>query len=648
MEELKVGELIKERYSLVRFLGSGSFGEVWLAHDIYTNRDVALKIYLTLDPAGVEEFQCEYSNTIDLSNPYLLTPEHFDVYNRRPFLVMKYCEQGSSSKLSGHISEDQLWKFIQDVSQGLDALHSQADPIVHQDIKPDNILIDSNGRFLINDFGISKKLRATMRRQSQRDVSSGAMPYMAPERFESRPRLETKSDVWSLGASIYELATGELPFSGFGGAMQRNGAEMPDLGSKYSSQLNLLMQRCLAANLQQRPTAKEIVQWAKTKSIPLSTKTINNQGIPNTIQTPRTTVVENQKSGTKNNSFLILLGIIIIVGIAIAFWYNNSSSSENNQLEDTTQNESINDLNNINGLNTPQDLVLSSSSIIINGYNCHFYKGAFYYKNDIYPVMVAFLFNNNKIERVIYKNVTYGGRIPMSYLSLGNEIILSGKDGNNVFTISLKTEGQDRLVGTAVDGNKSMTVRLMPTTETFSFTLSNISEQKESTQYNITYIANAFISKYSDGATPWTCLNSTSIKRLSQDLEIDKSPGGIYMAIYSAPFTINGIPIIKNQLDNPEDWEIYLRGPNSGATSLLMSAMPQYVELEDIVQKIAKAFNATLQNKKTSDYGRDCVYIYSLSKLKMAIFCSFGAHGGSIDVLFGSSDIINEYINELL
>ena len=111
MAELIVGDIIKERYSLIRFLGNGSFGEVWLAHDQLSGRDVALKIYLTLDPAGIEEFQREYANTIDLSSPFLLTPEYFDVYGRRPFLVMKYCENGSSSKLTGNIGEAQLWQL---------------------------------------------------------------------------------------------------------------------------------------------------------------------------------------------------------------------------------------------------------------------------------------------------------------------------------------------------------------------------------------------------------------------------------------------------------------------------------------------------------------------------------------------------------
>ena len=294
MEELKVGDIIKERYSLIRFLGNGSFGEVWLSHDQLSGRDVALKIYLTLDPAGVEEFQREYANTIDLSSPYLLTPEYFDVYGRRPFLVMKYCENGSSSKLVGNVTEDLLWQFIQDVANGLAVLHNQLDPIVHQDIKPDNILIDGNGRFLITDFGISKRLRATMRRQSKRDVSSGAMPYMAPERFNSNPRLSTASDIWSLGASIYELAVGELPFSGFGGAMQRNGADMPSLPSPYSYRLNAFMQSCLSLDENARPSISQLLECIRHNN---ESNTYNNNDITSCKISKTNTPVELNIAG---------------------------------------------------------------------------------------------------------------------------------------------------------------------------------------------------------------------------------------------------------------------------------------------------------------------------------------------------------------
>ncbi len=648
MEELKVGDIIKERYSLIRFLGNGSFGEVWLAHDLLSGREVALKIYLTLDPAGVEEFQCEYANTIDLSSQYLLTPEYFDVYGRRPFLVMKYCENGSSSKLVGCISEVLLWQFIQDVANGLAVLHNQSDPIVHQDIKPDNILIDGNGRFLITDFGISKRLRATMRRQSKRDVSSGAMPYMAPERFDSNPRLNTSSDIWSVGASIYELAMGELPFSGFGGAMQRNGADMPSLSENYSPVLNEIMQRCLSPESGDRPTAVDLSKWASSKTIPNklladSKKTIAKQ--PATVQEPKiqnTSV--NSSSRFPISAVLIVLAILVVIAILVwkPFNSNNAEVGSSQSISPDSLTEQVNEAKKL----TAEQLILGSPHITKDGQVVHFYKGAFYYENDIYPVMVGFIVSDSRIQKVIYKNVTYGGRITMNYQSIGDEIRLSGKDGNNDFTMLFSAGEDNRLLGTAVEGNKSMTVRLMPTDE--SFEISNIGQQKTSNPYDLTTIVNAFKSKYSDGFAPWNCLNGTSAKRLSNNPEDDRSPGGIFMVPFSAPLTIDGRPLVANQLDEAIDWDIYLRGPNAGVTNIMFSAMPQYVDLEDIARKIAQSLKASYLRKRDSDYSRDCVFLYSVNDMRLAIYCSFGAHGGTIEAVLGNPDSVNEYANNCM
>ena len=648
MEELKVGDIIKERYTLIRFLGNGSFGEVWLAHDQLSGRDVALKVYLTLDPAGIEEFQREYANTIDLSSPFLLTPEYFDVYGRRPFLVMKYCENGSSSKLTGNIGEAQLWQFIQDVANGLAVLHNQSDPIVHQDIKPDNILIDGHGRFLITDFGISKRLRATMRRQSKRDVSSGAMPYMAPERFDSNPRLNTASDIWSLGASIYELVMGELPFSGFGGAMQRNGADMPSLPNNYSPVLNEIMQRCLNPEASNRPSAVELSNWTKTKTIP--NKSYANQH--ETIAKQSATVQESKPQNTPikssahfpSSAILVVLAILVVIAICVwkPFSTNNEEEGASQSISPDSLTEQVNEANTL----TAEQLVLSSSHINKDGQVVHFYKGAFYYNNDIYPVMVGFIVSDSRIQKVIYKNVTYGGRITMNYQSIGDEIRLSGKDGNNDFTMLLSAGEDNRLLGTAVEGNKSMTVRLMPTDE--SFEISNIGQQKASNPYDLTTIVNAFKSKYSDGFAPWNCLNGTSAKRLSNNLEDDRSPGGIFMVPFSAPLTIDGRPLVANQLDEAIDWDIYLRGPNAGVTNIMFSAMPQYVDLEDIARKIAQSLKASYLRKRDSDYSRDCVFLYSVNDMRLAIYCSFGAHGGTIEAVLGNPDSVNEYANNCM
>lgn len=262
MAELKIGTKVKDRYTLKEFKGSGSFGEVWLAHDEVLDCDVAIKIYISLDPRGVEEFKSEYITTQGISHPNLLTTTYFDVWEQRPFLVMKYCAKGSSSAQTGKMDEYALWQFIHDVAAGLKYLHNMPEPIIHQDIKPDNILVDDSDRYLITDFGISKKIRSTMRKQSKRAVGAGATAYMGPERFESDPTPVKASDIWSLGASIYELATGELPFSGLGGGMQRNGAEMPVLDNKWSKDMTMVMQSCLAKETWDRPTAQQLEEFS--------------------------------------------------------------------------------------------------------------------------------------------------------------------------------------------------------------------------------------------------------------------------------------------------------------------------------------------------------------------------------------------------
>lgn len=263
MTDLKIGTKVKDRYTLKEYKGCGSFGEVWLAHDEVLDMDVAIKIYISLDSNGVEEFKSEYLTTQGISHPNLLTANYFDVWGQRPFLVMKYCAKGSATSKATIMDEYDLWNFIHDVSSGLRYLHGMTEPIIHQDIKPDNILVDDNNRYLITDFGISKKMRSTMRKQSQRAVGAGATAYMGPERFDSDPSPVKASDIWSLGVSIYELATGELPFSGLGGGMQKNGAEIPSLDNKWSKDLNMVMQSCLAKEPWNRPTAQQLEEYSE-------------------------------------------------------------------------------------------------------------------------------------------------------------------------------------------------------------------------------------------------------------------------------------------------------------------------------------------------------------------------------------------------
>lgn len=264
--ELKPDMIIADRYILKEYKGSGSFGEVWEAEDSELAIDVAIKLYISLDQNGQSEFKDEYKVAYGLSHENLLTAQYYGVWEHRPYLIMKYCENGNASALAGKADEATIWRFIHDVSAGLRYLHAQEPPIVHQDIKPENILRDDRGRFLITDFGISHKMRNTMRKQSQRVRSSGAIPYMGPERFAANPVTVNASDIWSLGVSAYELATGDLPFMGQGGAMLKAGAEIPNIDTnKFSKDLNDVIRACMAKEPWDRPTAERLEKYTAAR-----------------------------------------------------------------------------------------------------------------------------------------------------------------------------------------------------------------------------------------------------------------------------------------------------------------------------------------------------------------------------------------------
>ncbi|MBO7260572.1 MAG: serine/threonine-protein kinase [Bacteroidaceae bacterium] len=261
------GHLFDGRYLLRSFIGSGSYGEVWLAFDQQTEVEVAVKVYIEMDSQGLSDFKKEFQVSFNLNHTNLLHANFLEVSkdDNRAYLVMPFCPQGSSSKYIGDITEDILWDFIHDVSAGLAYLHSQTPPIIHQDIKPDNILIARNGEFVITDFGISQQARSTLRRSSKHLSSAGSVAYMGPERFSKQYNSVKASDIWSLGVTIYELASGELPFCGMGGSMQKQGADIPDIPEKFSNEMNMIMQSCLAKDTWNRPTAAQLSEYASKR-----------------------------------------------------------------------------------------------------------------------------------------------------------------------------------------------------------------------------------------------------------------------------------------------------------------------------------------------------------------------------------------------
>ena len=166
--------------------------------------------------------------------------------DRKPYLVLPYCKNGSIMKYIGRFTEIQAWHLLRDVASGLAFLHAMQPNIIHQDIKPDNIMIGNDGEtFMITDFGVSTHVRSTLRKSIGAFSSAGTIAYMAPERFSKNNTPIPANDIYSLGATVYEMLTGDVPFGDQGGLFQKSGAEIPELSGYYSDDLKKVLNMCL-------------------------------------------------------------------------------------------------------------------------------------------------------------------------------------------------------------------------------------------------------------------------------------------------------------------------------------------------------------------------------------------------------------------
>lgn len=269
---MNTGSLVGGHFRLIKRLAGGGFSDVWLAHDVRAEVNIVLKFYtpnLNIDEAGLEMFRKEFALVCNLSHSNVLKPFSLEIINDTPCLVLPYCEHGSALQLVGRITEEELWVFIEQVASGLNYLHKHN--IIHQDIKPGNVLIDSDGQFLITDFGISTGLRDTIRnsRKDNESCEQGTIAYMSYECACSKPVNSLSRDIWALGATSYELISGQVPFGEYGGLTQKseNGKVPSFEPGLVSSDMKNLICKCLAFNPWDRPSAGEILRMVNQHKV---------------------------------------------------------------------------------------------------------------------------------------------------------------------------------------------------------------------------------------------------------------------------------------------------------------------------------------------------------------------------------------------
>lgn len=313
-------ELFNGKYEKDSLLGRGAFSEVWRVKDTQTGVVQALKIYspaTAMQDDGIEMMKHEFALMANASHQNLLRPLYFDICNQRPYLILSYCKNGNIKRMVGHFSEQEAWTLLRDAASGLAYLNKMNPPIIHQDIKPENILIADNGSYMLTDFGVSIRVRNAMSKLSNEDrafQSAGTYPYMPPEKFSNDIMPILASDIWSLGVTVYELLMGDLPFGEEGGLRQKLGADIPEIQGNYSKSLRKILVRCMAKDPWKRPLAEELVKIADEHIKP--------------AKTLRQGTIKKKPSGKTIYAIVALIAVVALAAVCYLFFAYSDSDQQ--------------------------------------------------------------------------------------------------------------------------------------------------------------------------------------------------------------------------------------------------------------------------------------------------------------------------------
>ena len=330
-------------YTIVDKVGGGGMGVVYKAKDTRLGRDVALKFLpddVSHDPQAIERFHREARAASTLNHPNICTIYDIGEFEGRPFIAMELLEgQTLKHRITGKpIDISELLEISVQITNGLDAAHAKG--IVHRDIKPANIFLVERGQAKILDFGLAKLTSAL--RQAAESVGAGAMnsqtrthmhredhltspgsslgtiAYMSPEQARGE-ELDARSDLFSLGVVLYEMATGSLPFSGsttaviFDGILHSTPAPAKELNPRLPLAFETILNKALekdpdlrgqsAAEL--RADLKRLKRDIESSRQPAAEKSGAGSGSQIAAATPKSVAVlyfENQ-SGAKEDEY---------------------------------------------------------------------------------------------------------------------------------------------------------------------------------------------------------------------------------------------------------------------------------------------------------------------------------------------------------
>src|SRR5213080_4472794 len=313
------GQKLFGRYTLIKILGRGGMGVVWLARDEELEREVALKFLPDLmlqDRSALDDLKRETRRSLELTHPHIIRIHDFVHDERSGCISMEYVDGETLVSLRCQKEQkvfrpDELTSWIAQLCDALDYAHNRA-RVIHRDLKPANLMVNQRGDLKVADFGIARTLAESLKLLTVEQGRSGTLVYMSPQQLDGE-RGTHLDDIYSLGATLYDLLTSRPPF--YSGNIdrqihERSAPSMTERRKEFNIEPALVPQvwedavaACLAKDPVRRPqSAAEVAQ--RLQLAPAQTRAI--------------TTVPGKSSSRK---VLLGAGVAAVIFLALAGWY---------------------------------------------------------------------------------------------------------------------------------------------------------------------------------------------------------------------------------------------------------------------------------------------------------------------------------------
>jgi tetratricopeptide (TPR) repeat protein/predicted Ser/Thr protein kinase len=321
--ELRTGTTFAGRYEVIEELGKGGMGRVYKVYDQKTREKIALKLLkpeVAADRDAIERFGNELRFARKISHRNVCRMYDLGEEKGTHFITMEYVpgeDLKSIIRMMGPMSAGKVVLIARQISEGLAEAHRLG--VYHRDLKPQNVMIDREGNVRIMDFGIARS--AKVKGMTGAGVVVGTPEYMAPEQFEGK-EADARSDIYALGAILYEMTTGRLPFEGetFVSIALKQKTEAPRTPKEFNPQLpddlSRLILRCLERDREKRfQSAEEILaDLAKIeKGVPTTEKILPS--VPTTSR--QITVSFNPRKLVIPAVAVIVVAVAVVVVLSV-------------------------------------------------------------------------------------------------------------------------------------------------------------------------------------------------------------------------------------------------------------------------------------------------------------------------------------------